>query len=155
MGFGRFQASPDTLIANGCRKERNLIMAGASFQIQIRHILVDEKEVADLLAETIQAANPGVAQVQLLMKLARKYSICPSKDDGGNLGWIEMGWNSADPRQPRGGFKKLKNEELYDLICKGLDKMEIEKGIVYGPVQTKEGSHILIIANEFKTDRIL
>ena len=156
VGFGRFQASPEAqLTASGYGKECNLIMAGASFQVQIRHILVDEKEVADLLAETIQAANPGVAQVQLLMKLAGKYSICPSKDDGGNLGWIEMGWNSADPRQPRGGFKKLKNEELYDLICKGLDKMEIEKGIVYGPVQTKEGSHVLIIANEFKTDRIL
>ena len=58
-------------------------MAGASFQVQIRHILVDKKEVADLLAETIQAASPGVAQVQLLMKLAGKYSICSSKDDGG------------------------------------------------------------------------
>ena len=105
--------------------------------------------------ETISAAKSGVPQVQLLMKLAGKYSTCPSKTDGGNLGWMELGWNKADPRQPRGGFKKLENEELHDIICAALEKTTIEQGTVYGPVQTEEGFHVLIIANEFKTDRIL
>ena len=130
-------------------------MAGASFQIQVRHIQVANKEIADLLVETIRGAKAGVAQVQLLMKLAGKYSNCRSKDDGGNLGWVEVGWNPEDPRSPRGGFKKLENEELQDIVCHALQKKEVHQGIVYGPVQTKQGCHVLIIANEFKTDRIL
>ena len=40
-------------------------MAGASFQIQVRHILVAKKEIADLLVETIGEARIGVPQVQL------------------------------------------------------------------------------------------
>ena len=130
-------------------------MAGFSFQIQVRHIQVANKEIADLLVETIRGAKAGVAQVQLLMKLAGKYSNCRSKDDGGNLGWVEVGWNPEDPRSPRGGFKKLENEELHDIVCRALQKKEVHQGIVYGPVQTKQGYHVLIIANEFKTDRIL
>ena len=130
-------------------------MAGASFQIQVRHIQVAKKEIADLLVETIRETNPGVPQVQLLMKLAGKYSGCSSKGDGGNLGWVEMGWNPTDPRKPRGGFQKLENEELHDTISQALEKKEIHQGTVYGPVKTEQGYHALIIANEFKTDRIL
>ena len=100
-------------------------MAGASFQIQIRHIRVTKKEIADLLVETIGETKAGVPQVQLLMKLAGKYSDCFSKGDGGNLGWVEMGWNPEDPRKPRGGFQKLANEELHDIISQALMKKEI------------------------------
>ena len=109
-------------------------MAGFSFQIQVRHIQVANKEIAELLVETIRGAKAGVAQVQLLMKLAGKYSNCRSKDDGGNLGWVEVGWNPEDPRSPRGGFKKLENEELHDIVCHALQKKEVHQGIVYGPV---------------------
>ena len=130
-------------------------MAGSSFQIQVRHIQVADKKIADLLVETIREVKSGVAQVQLLMKLAEKYSNCRSKSDGGNLGWVEMGWNPEDPRSPRGGFKKLQNEELHDIISSSLEKNEIHQGTIHGPVQTKDGYHALIIANEFKTDRIL
>ncbi len=137
------------------REVLNLIMAGASFQIQVRHIQVAKKEVADLLMETVGSSKEGVPQVQLLMKLAGKYSTCRSKDDGGNLGWVEMGWNPEDPRKPRGGFRKLENKELHDIIGKALEKNEIEQGVVFGPVQTKQGYHVVIISNEFKTNRIL
>ena len=130
-------------------------MAGSSFQIQVRHIQTAKKAIADLLVETIGGAKTGVGQVQLLMKLAKKYSKCHSKNDGGNLGWVEMGWNPEDPRSPRGGFKKLENEELHSLISIALEKNEIHQGMIHGPVQTKQGYHVLIIANEFKTDRIL
>ena len=130
-------------------------MAGASFQIQVRHIQVSKKEVADLLVETIRETKIGVPQVQLLMKLAGKFSECSSKGDGGNLGWVEMGWNPEDPRKPRGGFQKLENEELHDVISQALEKKEMAQGTVYGPVKTRQGYHVLIIANEFKTDRIL
>ena len=130
-------------------------MAGFSFQIQVRHIQVANKKVADLLVSTIGEVKSGVAQVQLLMKLSEKYSNCRSKNDGGNLGWVEMGWNPEDPRLPRGGFKKLENEELHDIIFNALKKNDIHQGLIYGPVQTKQGYHVIVIANEFKTDRIL
>ena len=86
-------------------------MAGATHQIQIRHILVEKKEVAGLLIETIDSIPAETARVQMLMSMAGKYSICAtSKEDGGNLGWLEVGWNKSDPRQPRGGFKSLSND---------------------------------------------
>ena len=59
-------------------------MAGASFQVQIRHILLEEKDVAELLKETINTPKSGTERVKLLMKMAEKYSKCSSKEDGGN-----------------------------------------------------------------------
>lgn len=130
-------------------------MAGASYQIQVRHILVDKKEVAELLMETINSIGTGNGRVKMLMNLAEKYSQCPSKSDGGNLGWLELGWNVEDPRIPRGGFKKLANEELYDSILEGLEKRTLDSKTAYGPVKTHEGYHLVMVANEFHTDRIL
>jgi parvulin-like peptidyl-prolyl isomerase len=130
-------------------------MAGASFQIQVRHILVDDIEVAQLLKETINTPKSGTERVKLMMKMAGQYSKCSSKADGGNLGWLEMGWNISDPRVPRGGFKKLKNEELYNIISEGLDKKTLLSKIAFGPVKTHEGYHLVMVANEFTTNRIL
>ena len=130
-------------------------MAGASFQVQIRHILVEEKDVAELLKETINTPKSGTERVQLLMKMAGNYSKCSSKEDGGNLGWLEMGWNISDPRVPRGGFKKLENEELYNAISEGLEKKTLLSKTAFGPVKTHEGYHLVMVANEFHTDRIL
>jgi hypothetical protein len=131
-------------------------MAGAQHQIQIRHIIVDKKDVADLLKETIESIPGETGRIQMLMKLSEKYSICAaSKEDGGSLGWLEVGWNKNDPRQPRGGFKLLANDELDDFIREGLEKMTLHKGRVFGPVQTYEGFHIGIICQEVKLDRIL
>lgn len=130
-------------------------MAGATHQIQLRHILVDKKEVAELLLETIRSIKSGTGRVKMLMNLAEKYSACPSREDGGNLGWVEIEWNPGDVRRPRGGFKKLENEELYEFIRSGLEEGRIEARIPFGPVHTKEGYHVGIIANEVQTDRIL
>ena len=131
-------------------------MAGATHQIQIRHILVEKKDVAELLKETIDSIPGETARVKMLMTLAEKYSVCSaSKEDGGNLGWLEVGWNKNDPRQPRGGFKMLNNDELDDFIREGLEKMTLHKGIVFGPVESFEGFHIGIMCQEVKLDRIL
>ena len=131
-------------------------MAGATHQIQIRHILVEKEEVANLLKETVESLPNQAARTQMLMKLTEKYSICSeSKEDGGNLGWLEVGWNKNDPRQPRGGFKTLKNDELNDFIMDGLDDMSLKKGAVFGPVATYEGFHVGIICQEIKLNRVL
>jgi hypothetical protein len=131
-------------------------MAGATHQIQIRHVLVEKKDVAELLIETIDSISTETARVQMLMNLAGKYSVCAaSKDDGGNLGWLEVGWNKSDPRQPRGGFKALSNDELNDFILDGIEKMTLLKGRVFGPFESYEGFHVGIICQEVKLDRIL
>ena len=131
-------------------------MAGATHQIQIRHILVEKKDVAELLIETIDSIPKETARVQMLMNLAGKYSVCAaSKEDGGNLGWLEVGWNKSDPRQPRGGFKSLSNDDLNDYILDGIEKMTLLKGRVFGPFESYEGFHVGIICQEVKLDRIL
>lgn len=131
-------------------------MAGATHQIQIRQILVETKEVADLLKETIDSIPTETGRIKMLMNLAEKYSICSaSKEDGGNLGWLEVGWNKQDPRQPRGGFTTLSNDELDDFIREGLVKMTLHKGVAFGPFESYEGFHVGIICQEVKLDRIL
>jgi hypothetical protein len=131
-------------------------MAGATHQIQIRHILVEKKDVADLLMDTISSIPSETGRVQMLMKLADKYSICSdSKEGGGNLGWLEVGWNKSDPRQPRGGFKSLSNEDLNDFVLNGVETMTLLKGRVFGPFESYEGFHVGIICQEVKLDRIL
>ncbi len=125
-------------------------MVGFSHQIQVRHIVVDKKEVAELLKGTIDEVKSATGRIQMLMRLAEKYSLCPSKEDGGNLGWIEM--SSDDPR-----IKKydpvLKNAELEQIIRQGVKDMTLNRGEVFGPAQTQEGLHLVMITNEFGSER--
>ncbi len=125
-------------------------MVGFSYQIQVRHIVVDKKEVAELLKGTIDEVKSAAGRIQLLMRLAEKYSLCPSKEDGGNLGWIEM--SSDDPRI-RKYDPVLKNVELEQIIRQGVKDMVLNRGEVLGPVQTKEGFHLVMITNEFGSER--
>ncbi len=124
-------------------------MVGLSYRIQIRHIVVDKPEVADLLKQTIDEIKGTTARVQMLMRLAEKYSLCSSKSDGGNLGWVEMGSN--DPRL-RDYDPVLENQELEDIIRTAVRNHKIVKGRLFGPAQTKEGHHLIMIANEFGAD---
>ena len=125
-------------------------MVGFSHQIQVRHILVDKKEVAELLKGTIGEIKASTGRIKMLMRLAEKYSLCPTKEDGGNLGWIEL--SSDDPRMTEPP-RVLKNQELEDIIRQGVRDNLLLKGQPYGPVQTSQGYHLLIISNEFGSDR--
>ena len=125
-------------------------MVGFSYQIQVRHIVVDKKEVAELLKGTIDEVKTAAGRIQMLMRLAEKYSLCSSKEDGGNLGWIEL--SSDDPRI-RKYEPKLKNAELEQLIRQGVKDMVLNRGEVLGPVQTQEGFHLVMVTNEFGSDR--
>lgn len=130
-------------------------MAGLSRQIQIRHIVVAKAEVATLLKETINEIPTEKGRIKMLMSLAEKYSSCSSKNDGGNLGWIEVVRDIKDSRNPRGGYKPLENKELNDIIHDAVRNQTLEKGVLFGPVKTSQGYHLVLIANEFVTDRIL
>ena len=125
-------------------------MVGFSHQIQIRHIVVEKKEVAELLKGTISEVKSATGRTQMLMRLAEKYSLCSTKEDGGNLGWIEL--SSDDPRI-RGYEPVLKNAELEQIIREGVKEMTLNRGEVFGPVQTEEGFHLVMITNDFGSDR--
>ena len=122
-------------------------MVGFSHRIQVRQILTKKKDVSDLLKSTISEVKSETGRIQLLMKLAEKYSVClSSKDDGGNLGWIEL--SSDDPTR-RNYEPVLKNHELENLIREGVKNLSLKRGEVNGPFSTKEGYHLIIISNEF------
>ena len=125
---------------------KGAIMVGFSHRIQVRQILTGKKDVADLLKSTISEIKSETGRVQLLMKLAEKYSICRSKNDGGNLGWIEL--SSDDPRM-RKYDPVLKNHALESLIREGVRNLSIQRGKINGPFSTDEGYHIIIVCNEF------
>ncbi len=125
-------------------------MVGFSHRIQVRHIVVDKKEVADLLKSSVDEIKTSVGRIQMVMRLAEKYSICSTKEDGGNLGWIEL--SSDDPRI-KDYDPVLKNHELEEIIRNSVRNHQIFKGKLFGPVQTKEGFHLLMISNEFGEDR--
>ena len=125
-------------------------MVGFSHQIQVRHIVVEQQEVAELLKGTISEVKSATGRIQMLMRLAEKYSLCASKEDGGNLGWIEL--SSDDPRI-RGYEPVLKNTELEQIIREGVKDLTLTRGEVFGPVQTQEGFHLIMITNDFGADR--
>lgn len=125
-------------------------MVGFSHRIQVRQILTEKKDVAELLKSTINEIKSGTGKVQMLMQLAEKYSICPSKEDGGNLGWVEL--SSDDPRM-KDYPPVLKNHELEMLIREKIIQMDFPRGEVVGPLKTEEGYHLVIICNEFGGER--
>ena len=84
-----------------------------------RHILVEtEKECEDLIAQIKGGADFG--------ELAQKYSKCPSKANGGDLG--EFGPGQMVPEFDAVVF----NEEI---------------GVPHGPVKTNFGYHIVEITS--------
>ena len=121
-------------------------MVGQSHRVQIRHILLEKEEIANMIKEVVESISGHTGRVQTLMKLAQKYSLCKSKEDGGNLGWLEI--LSDDPRkidyQP-----VFENVELEKLLRDGIAQRKLIKGKVFGPVNTLEGYHLVMISNEF------
>ena len=125
-------------------------MVGFSHQVQVRHIVVEKQEVAELLKSTLEEVKATQGRIQMLMRLAEKYSLCSSKEDGGNLGWIEL--SSDDPRI-KGYDPVLKNAELEEIIRQGVKDLSMALGQVYGPAQTKEGFHLVMVTQEFGSER--
>ncbi|PIQ99747.1 MAG: hypothetical protein COV66_09035 [Nitrospinae bacterium CG11_big_fil_rev_8_21_14_0_20_45_15] len=128
-----------------------------SHQIQLRHIVVEKETVANLLKETIDSLPSAKDRVQMLMRLAEKYSICESKDDGGNLGWIELDWEKVSPgslSSPAGEYFTLANHELETIVREASEKMTLLKGILFGPVKTSQGYHLVLISQEYATRRL-
>ncbi|MGC8658749.1 MAG: peptidyl-prolyl cis-trans isomerase [Desulfomonilaceae bacterium] len=88
--------------------------------IKLHHILVEnEKDAKDILAK--------LKKGEKFSDLASKVSICPSKSNGGDLGWM-----------PKGSLVP----EIEDLAFK------MNKGQIEGPVKSKFGYHILYLEDK-------
>ena len=121
-------------------------MVGQSHRVQIRHILVDKEDVANIIKDIIIMAKTHKDQVKKLMELAPKYSFCKSKNNGGNLGWLEIA--SDDPRKIN--YKPVfENMELEKIIRDSIEKRTLVKNKVFGPVKTVQGYHLVMISNQF------
>lgn len=83
--------------------------------VKASHILVDEKEKAE---EIIDKINGGLS----FEEAAEKYSKCPSKDRGGDLGYFSRG--RMVPEFEKAAF-------------------DMKKGEMVGPVQTQFGYHVI------------
>ena len=112
---------------------------------KVRHIRLSSKESADLFRQTaldfqnelaaLQADNPDKEfedreKVEALFtRLAKKYSACPSRPMGGDLGWISPGMPRQDNIPPE--------------LIKGI--MECRKFVIPEPILTPLGYHVVLI----------
>lgn len=88
--------------------------------VKLHHILVEnEKDAEDVLAK--------LKKGEKFADLAAKVSICPSKANGGDLGWM-----------PRGSLVP----EIEEVAFK------MKKGQIEGPIKSKFGYHILYLEDK-------
>ncbi|MCI8483396.1 MAG: peptidylprolyl isomerase [Lachnospiraceae bacterium] len=100
--------------------EQNPELFQAKAQVSAKHILVDSKELADQVAEEVEG---GLG----FEEAAKKYSTCPSKEKGGDLGYFSKG--QMVPEFEKAAF-------------------EGEIGKVLGPVETQFGYHLILVEDK-------
>lgn len=100
--------------------EDNRELFASKPQVSAKHILVETEELAHRVAEEM---TEGLT----FAEAARKYSTCPSKDKGGDLGYFSKG--QMVPEFEKAAF-------------------EGEIGKVLGPVQTQFGYHLILVEDK-------
>ena len=113
---------------------------------RVRHILVSSLEAAQLIRQTVLDFQKELADEpsddpdkvyqdyekieKFFARLAKKYSVCPSKAVGGDLEWIY-------PKMPE--IEGVVTKDLRDEILK------CEKFVIPEPIKSKFGHHIVLI----------
>jgi len=96
-------------------------------KIKARHILVKDEKEAEKLINELKGLK-GKALEEKFAELAKKYSVGPSKVNGGELGWF-------DPKQMVPEFAKA--------------AQELKPGqITLKPVKTRFGWHIILVESK-------
>ena len=93
----------------------------------ISHIVLSTKEVADVLMEHLSSYDNYEHMMKVFAKSAKKYSACASRNQGGELGVLEV--HTSTP-------------ELYEAA------MQAPVRKLQGPVKTTFGYHIFVITDE-------
>ena len=89
--------------------------------VSAKHILVDDKELCDKIKSEIDSEELTFEEA------AQKYSTCPSKEQGGNLG--SFGRGMMVPEFEKAAF-------------------DLEIGVVSEPVQTQFGYHLIKVEDK-------
>jgi len=95
-------------------------------QVSAKHILVDNEELANKVAEEIAAGKS-------FEDAAKEYSTCPSKDRGGDLGFFSKG--QMVPEFEKAAFEGELNK-------------------VIGPVKTQFGYHLILVEDKKESSEI-
>ena len=85
------------------------------------------KDIADVLLEHLKSYDDYSQMMKAFAKMAKKYSACSSRFQGGDLGPLEV--HTSAP-------------ELYEAAMKAPVKE------VQGPIKTKFGHHIFVLTEE-------
>jgi peptidyl-prolyl cis-trans isomerase C len=96
-------------------------------KIKARHILVKDKETAEKIINELKGLK-GKALEEKFASLAKKYSVGPTKVNGGELGWF-------DPKQMVGPF------------AEAVEKMKPGE-ITLKPVKTRFGWHVILVEDK-------
>ena len=95
--------------------------------VRVSHIVLTTEDVARVLLEHFQSFDKKEQMLKSFQKQAKKYSACGSRNQGGDLGFMEV--HTSAP-------------ELYKAV------MAAPVLEVCGPVKTKFGYHIFVITEE-------
>ena len=132
---------------------------------RVRHIRLSSFDAAQLIRQTIVdfqkdlAAQPMVDIDKEIMdlektekffcRLAKKYSACPSRASGGDLGWIHKPEETTDA-----GIKTVEKSDFMEFLPqyeKSITKeliegvMSCENQKIPEPIETQSGFHVVLI----------
>ncbi len=96
-------------------------------QIRVSHIVLSTGELAELLLENLKSCESRELMLKTFARLATKYSACGTRDQGGDLGFLDF--NTAAPELEKAA-------------------LEAPVGEVQGPIQSKFGYHVFVITEE-------
>ena len=95
--------------------------------IKVSHIVLSTQEVAQTIYDGLKDIDNQELMFKTFAKMARKYSACGSRNQGGDLGFLEFNTNAVE----------LEKAALASTV-----------GQVGGPVQSKFGYHVFVITEE-------
>ena len=99
--------------------------------IRVSHIVLSTEELANILVDHLRDDEYKDKDMlyKMFAKMAKKYSACGTRNNGGDLGLLEF--NTAAPELEKAA-------------------MEAPVGEVCGPVKSKFGYHIFVVTEEEK-----
>lgn len=111
---------------------RHILVSSLEAAQLIRQIVLDfQKELADEPTDDPDKVYQDYEKIEkFFARLAKKYSVCPSKAVGGDLEWIY-------PKMPE--IEGIVTEDLRDAILK------CEKFVIPEPIKSKYGQHVVLV----------
>ncbi|NPA54919.1 MAG: cell division protein [Epsilonproteobacteria bacterium] len=123
--YNKIKVSPEE--AKAFYEKNKDLYFKASPKIKARHIIVKDKKLAQKIINELKGLH-GKALEQKFAQLAKKYSIGPSKIDGGELGWFE-------PKQMVAPF------------AKAVEQLKVGQ-ITTQPVKSRFGYHVILLEDK-------